>query len=485
MKNIFTLIVTTVFAFASSEAQNVGIGTTSPLARLHITDSSVLFSATGGVPAIPGDPPVSGGGRRMMWYADKAAFRAGYESGNNWDKDNVGYYSIGLGADLKAGGLNSVAMGFATNSSGDFSTALGYTSLASGNASTAMGTSIASGNSSTAMGISTASGNASTAMGLSIASGNSSTAMGRTTTASGYASTATGNFTAANGEASIAMGRYTQANEMASTAMGNGAIADGYASTAMGNSTIASGYASTTMGLSTTAKAYGALSVGVYNDISDNPNPVTPATTDRIFQIGNGTTVAASNAITVLRNGNTGIGIVNPDFRLDVGARMRIRSTPGLSAGLWLNNDANSVSPAFIGMRTDDQVGFYGQTGTFGWRFYVNTTDGNAWLQGALTQNSDIRLKKDIIPLQNSLQKIMKLGGYHYYWTNINAGKQLQTGVLAQEVQKLFPELVTANEEGILAVNYSGLIPVMIESIKEQQQQIDELKKIVQQLLYK
>ena len=51
----------------------------------------------------------------------------------------------------------------------------------------------------------------------------------------------------------------------------------------------------------------------------------------------------------------------------------------------------------------------------------------------------------------------------------------MQTGVLAQEVQKLFPELVKENKEGIPSVNYSGPIPVLIESIKEQQKQIDAL----------
>jgi len=51
--------------------------------------------------------------------------------------------------------------------------------------------------------------------------------------------------------------------------------------------------------------------------------------------------------------------------------------------------------------------------------------------------------------------------------------------LLAQEVKKVFPELVKENEKGELSVNYIGLIPVLIESIKEQQKQIDELKKLV------
>ena len=66
-----------LFASLIAEAQ-VGIGTTTPLARLHVTDSSVLFSAAGDTLTTPGNTSLSGEGRRMMWYADKAAFRVGY-----------------------------------------------------------------------------------------------------------------------------------------------------------------------------------------------------------------------------------------------------------------------------------------------------------------------------------------------------------------------------------------------------------------------
>ena len=76
---------------------NTGIGPATPLAKLHVAEGSTLFSVTGDVPGSPGLPPVNGAGRRMMWYADKAAFRAGYVSGTNWDFSNVGNYSVALG----------------------------------------------------------------------------------------------------------------------------------------------------------------------------------------------------------------------------------------------------------------------------------------------------------------------------------------------------------------------------------------------------
>ncbi|MBK7040698.1 MAG: hypothetical protein IPH46_09560 [Bacteroidetes bacterium] len=67
-----------------------GIGTTNPSARLHVADSSVVFTGPASLPVIPSMPPLSGAGTRMMWYADKAAFRVGSVSGNQWDKDSIG-----------------------------------------------------------------------------------------------------------------------------------------------------------------------------------------------------------------------------------------------------------------------------------------------------------------------------------------------------------------------------------------------------------
>src|SRR5258705_8505934 len=172
-KGIITIIIS--LSTIACLSQNVGIGTTNPLARLHVTDSTVLFSAAGNIPGTPGLPPLQGPGRRMMWYPDKAAFRAGYVSGTEWDINNIGNYSIALGYSTMASGNYAIALGNANVAYGTSSTAMGVNTGAIGNFSTAMGGStIASGTSSTAMGI------------LTNASGNYSTAMGNTTIASGW-----------------------------------------------------------------------------------------------------------------------------------------------------------------------------------------------------------------------------------------------------------------------------------------------------------
>jgi hypothetical protein len=134
-----------------------GIGTANPQARLHVKDSNVVFTAPDFLPfpTSAGLPPVSGPGNRMMWYADKAAFRAGGINGsnNNWNKENVGQYSFASGFNTKASAFNTTAMGNGTEASGANSTALGLGSIAQGAASTAMGDGVfAIGDGSTAIG---------------------------------------------------------------------------------------------------------------------------------------------------------------------------------------------------------------------------------------------------------------------------------------------------------------------------------------------
>src|SRR5918993_4033752 len=126
------LIVFGVFTHYHLIAQNVGIGTFSPVARLHVTDSAVVFSANGVVPDIAGNPPISGEGRRMMWYPAKAAFRVGYVSGTNWDFSNVGNYSVALGFNSRSSGSAALAAGNNCVANGNSSVAMGLNATANG-----------------------------------------------------------------------------------------------------------------------------------------------------------------------------------------------------------------------------------------------------------------------------------------------------------------------------------------------------------------
>jgi len=213
----------------TNTTQRVGIGTPIPAARLHVADSSVVFTGSEYIdPSTTAvDPPVSGPGNRMMWYADKAAFRVGSVYSDNWDKDNVGAYSFASGIDCKASGDYSTAMGFASYAIGDISTALGNGSYAIGFNSTAISGGVANGDYSIALGGGVAEGG-SIAMG-GFAYGSSSVAMSYGTTW-GHRSTAM-TFGTANEEYSTAMGAGT-ANGAYSTAMSSGTT-NGFNSIAM------------------------------------------------------------------------------------------------------------------------------------------------------------------------------------------------------------------------------------------------------------
>jgi hypothetical protein len=328
--------------------------------------------------------------------------------------------------------------------------------------------------------------------------GQGSIAMGNNSIASGLFSLALGFNTTAKGNYSLALGLGSEANGARSLAMGDLAMANASNSLAMGYDTKANGLVSTAMGANTIAKASTSLSIGYFNDDSDDPNPQNPQASDRLFQIGNGSTnLSRRNAMTVLRNGNTGIGILNPTHRLEVAGRMRIVSggTGSTSAGIWLNKNDNSGQLGFVGVDGNNDIGIFNQTS--GWSFLVRDATGNAWVKGTVTANgvtltSDERLKKDITPLGNAMPLLEKLHGYQYHWKDETADAGLQTGLLAQEVEKVMPELVMTDEKGMKSVNYMGLIPYMLEAVKfqqstiaGQQQQINELEKLVEMLIKK
>ena len=191
-----------------------------------------------------GTVPATGAGARLMWYPRRAALRAGFVTSDGWDDQNVGVFSMALGADAIASGIRSTALGAITTASGESSTAMGARTLASGNTSTAMGQGTkAVGNYSTAMGLGTsATGGSSTALGSgATASADFSTAMGVATTASGNSSTAMGYGTIASADYATSMGIDTRASGVSSTAIGAASNAAGLASVAMGTRAIAQG----------------------------------------------------------------------------------------------------------------------------------------------------------------------------------------------------------------------------------------------------
>ena len=88
----------------------------------------------------------------------------------------------------------------------------------------------------------------------------------------------------------------------------------------------------------------------------------------------------------------------------------------------------------------------------------------------ALTQSSDARLKKDIDPINLGLEAILQLEGKTYKWNDASRSQQTHIGLIAQEVEKVIPEVVTEDENGFKAIAYAKLTTILIEAIKEQQE---------------
>ena len=99
----------------------------------------------------------------------------------------------------------------------------------------------------------------------------------------------------------------------------------------------------------------------------------------------------------------------------------------------------------------------------------ISSITGNLAVSGDVdaanfNTTSDISLKENLNIIESPLDKINQLNGYTFNWKE---NKKEAIGIVAQEVEKIFPELVVAGRDGVKRVNYDSLIPVMLEAIKE------------------
>ena len=138
-------------------------------------------------------------------------------------------------------------------------------------------------------------------------------------------------------------------------------------------------------------------------------------------------------------------------------------------------------NPAFtVGAALLFQNPFFANNGGAG-DLYVN---GSIYATGNITAfygaPSDARLKENVRTIENALDKVKQISGVLYDWTAEAQPKGLpkeDTGVIAQDVQKVLPEVITTTAEGFLGVRYEKLAGLIIEAIKELSDQVDEIKK--------
>jgi hypothetical protein len=203
--------------------------------------------------------------------------------------------------------------------------------------------------------------------------------------------------------------------------MGYKSTASGDYSTAMGNNTTAGGDYSTAMGYETTASGYSSTAMGFDTTASDF--------------------------------GSTVIGQYN-------------------SSGSSVTSDATSFSTSNTAFVIGNGTASNAKSDAFKVMFNGDATVSNdLTVSGDVVVSSDARLKSNIVSLGSTLSRLLLIDGKTY--TMIKDGKQ-KIGVLAQDIREVFPELVTEDANEMLAVNYQGLVPVLINALKEQDAKMNE-----------
>lgn len=226
-----------------------------------------------------------------------------------------------------------------------------------------------------------------------------------------------------------------------------------------------------------------------------------------------GTYTATGGAINLLTRSTSSLYI-------DTAQRVGIGKTTGINAKLDINGntivsgtlDVTSIVETGNGSAAAPAHSFIGDTNTGMYNITADTlgfstagserlriTAGGAMGLGGITptntngrfeasndivaySSSDKRWKTNIKNIDSPLEKISQINGVEFDWIEdepVHGNKGHDIGVIAQEIEKILPDAVQTRESGMKAVQYDKIIPLLIESIKEQQKQIEELKQII------
>lgn len=153
----------------------------------------------------------------------------------------------------------------------------------------------------------------------------------------------------------------------------------------------------------------------------------------------------------------------------------------GGNVALQFRSNHETSLRGYVYADTSNNIGFLNNGGN--WSFRVDSS-GNATATGDVTAYSDKRVKENVITLDNALDKVLSLRGVYYNRID-SEDKQRKVGVIAQETLEVLPEVVGKDTDGMYNVAYGNITAVLIEAIKEQQTQIEELKQLVNQLINK
>ncbi len=191
-------------------------------------------------------------------------------------------------------------------------------------------------------------------------------------------------------------------------------------------------------------------------------------------------------------NGRVGIGTSNPAVKLQVqstgtGAENLVAFGNGtISNGLFIRTDDGNLQWGLATLNERDLIfetdqtrrmtisGVNGKVG-IGTASPSESLDvvGNITVSGDIISTSDVSIKENVKPILNPIEKVKELSGYTF--NRIGQDKR-SVGLMAQDVEKVLPEAVSENGEGVKSLAYGNLVALLVETVKEQQKQIDELR---------
>ncbi len=475
------------------DGKYVGFGTTTPLARLHVADSSVLFSAAGDIPAAPDNTPVSGTGRRLMWYPYKAAFRAGFATSNEWDSAYIGNYSVAMGNGSRAKGISSFAVGTNTTSNGDYSFSTGLYSLANGPYTFSAGYAtdaegfgaIVIGYNSSAIGqyavalgnlnyagapYSFSSGYNSQSNGVySFTAGNACNAKGISGFAAGTSTVAQGDYSFAVGYGSEGAGQYSTASGYSTLAQGDFSFAANIQTVAGGNSAFATGYKSYANGITSTAMGYQAGASGNYSFAAG------------LNTVANGTSSVAMGANVTAGGNNSFVWGQNSNTTGTSSFVLGINLFDGGHKGNAMFGDTDPWNAGSVGSGTDDQMicrfnnGYYFITGGNTNRTGVVANHGdNSW---SVISDSTKKEKMIAVDEEDLLHKISAFKLYTWNYKGQDPKIFRHYGPMAQDFHHAFGQDAIGTIGNDTLINQSDFLGVSFTAIQALEKKNGENRK--------
>jgi hypothetical protein len=331
--------------------------------------------------------------------------------------------------------------------------------------------------------------------------GNYSLSSGYNSTAGGLYSMALGYTVSATAENAIAIGAsrylsswsYTEATAKNSIALGSETKASGAQSVSVGWQSVASGFSSLAFGAGAKAKTDYVTALG-FNNVGLG----TPGTgwigTEPLLEIGNGG-LGPSNAMTILKNGNVGIGVTAPTQRLDVFGTVHIDQEEA-NYDVWIQGgsatwgDARNL--AILGEAVNDRliINYGGEykNGTYlGGAIYAPDMvsipyssglalhmDGN----GKITRYTSSRRFKENITTLEDVEWLSQLRPVQFNYI-ADSTKTSTIGLIAEEVELVRPELVVYNKDGQAdGIKYEQLIAPLLKALQDQEKKIAELEMV-------